>query len=126
MKEGYAIRILSDGSGEIIKRPSMEVPAHRGKIWVDDKLIYLSFPAVLDVRTLGKPPREITDHVVSFAPSEQGLMALEAILMVRQDMLEKGNDDLLDIFCAKGTDIIMKLYKDILGRNDRSRAQNTD
>jgi hypothetical protein len=111
MKEGYAGRINNSGQGEIIKVQSKDVPSHRGKLWLDGDTIYLSFPAINDIKISGKPPLKITDHIITFKTNEKGLEALEAVLIVRQEMLEK-DSELLGTFAEKGTDVsaIMQLY----------------
>jgi hypothetical protein len=116
MQEGYAIRINSSGQGEIIKVQSLDVPSHLGKIWVNGDVIYLSFPTISNIEISGRPPLQIVEHMITFPADESGMTAAEAILHLRQRMMDKGNEGLLVAFGERGTDIsaIMELYKKIL------------
>jgi len=114
----FFLRVLRDGLTEVCEAnsPTLEVPSHLGKIWLDGDVICLQFPSIDDIKVAGRPPLQIVSHVVRFPASEKGIAAAEAILDVRQRMMQKGNEALLLAFAERGTDhsAILRLYKEIL------------
>jgi hypothetical protein len=114
----FFLRVLHDGSAEVCesKSPTLEVPSHVGKIWLDGDVICLQFPSIEGIKVAGRPPLEIISHMVRFPADEMGIAAAEAILHVRQTMMKKGDEALLLEFAEHGTDhsAILRLYKEIL------------
>jgi hypothetical protein len=113
----YFLRIGHDGNAEVCeaKSDTLDVPNHLGKIWLDGELICLQFPAIEDIRVEGRPPLQIVGHMVCFPADEMGITSAEAVVFVRQKMLQEGNEGLLLAFAERGTDhaAIMRLYKEI-------------
>lgn len=114
----YFLRIDHDGKAEVCeaKSDTLDVPSHLGKIWVDGEIICLQFPAIEDIRFDGRPPLKIASHMVRFPADETGVTSAEAVVFVRQKMLQEGNESLLLAFAERGTDLdaILRLYKEIL------------
>ena len=114
----FFLRILHDGSAEVCesKSPTLEVPSHLGKVWLDGDVICLQFPSIDDINVVGRPPLQIVGHMIRFPADQMGITAAEAVLYVRQKMMQKGNEALLLAFAEHGTDhsAILRSYKDIL------------
>jgi hypothetical protein len=114
----FFLRILDDGRAEVCesKSPTLDVPSHVGKIWLDGDAICLQFPSIEDIKVAGRPPLEIVSHMVRFPADETGVAAAEAILHVRRTMMTKGEEALLLAFAEHGTDRseILRLYREIL------------
>jgi hypothetical protein len=114
----FFLRILDDGSAAVCesKSPTLDVPSHVGKIWLDGEVICLQFPSIQDIKFAGRAPLEIVSHMVRLSADEMGIAAAEAILHVRQTMMKKGEEALLLAFAEHGTDraAILRLYKEIL------------
>jgi hypothetical protein len=79
-------------------------------------VICLQFPSIDNITVAGRPPLQIVSHMVRFPANDAGITAAEAVLDVRQRMLQKDNEDLLLAFAERGTDhsAILQLYKEIL------------
>ncbi|MBR1329880.1 hypothetical protein [Bradyrhizobium ottawaense] len=114
----YFLRILDDGRAEVreSKSPTLDVPSHVGKIWLDGDAICLQFPAIEDIRISGRPPLGIVSHVIRFPADESGITAAEAVLTIRRTMMTKGEENLLLAFAEHGTDRgeILRLYRELL------------
>ena len=114
----YFLRVLHDGRAEVCEAssPTLEVPSHSGKIWVDGEVIYLQFPSIDDIKVAGRPPLQIVGHTISFPANETGITTAEAVLYLRQQMMQRGNEGVLLAFYEHGTDhaAILRLYKEIL------------
>jgi hypothetical protein len=114
----FFLRILDDGGAEVCesKSPTLDVPSHVGKIWLDGDIICLHFPAIEDIKVTGRPPLEIVSHMVRFPADETGMVAAEAVLHMRQTMMKKGEETLLLAFAEHGTDRseILRLYRELL------------
>jgi hypothetical protein len=114
----YFLRIGHDRKAEVCeaKSDTLNVPSHCGKIWLDGDIICLQFPAIEDIRVEGRPPLQIASHMVRFPADEMGITSAEAVVYVRQKMLQEGNEGLLLAFAERGTDhaALMQLYKEIL------------
>ena len=114
----FYLRILDDGNAEVRESasPTLDVPSHLGKIWLDGDVICLQFPAIEDIRVAGRPHLEIVSHLVRLPANETGIAAVEAILHVRQTMMKKGEEALLLAFAERGTDNseILRLYRELL------------
>ena len=114
----YFLRIDHDGKATVCeaKSPTLDVPSHLGKIWLEGDVICLQFPLIDNIVVSGRAPLQIVSHLVRFSADEKGLEAAEATLQVRQLMMQKGNEALLLAFAERGTDrtAILRLYKEIL------------
>lgn len=99
----YFLRVLHDGRAEVC-------------IWVDGEVIYLQFPSIDDIKVAGRPPLQIVGHTISFPANETGITTAEAVLCLRQQMMQRGNEGVLLAFAEHGTDhaAILWLYKEIL------------
>ncbi len=117
MEAGYIAKYNdATDSVEIVRLDKMEVPPHRGKIWLDGDEICLTFPAIENIRIADGPPLKIVAHTLHFRADEDGIRSAEAVVYIRQLMLQKGNEGVLQVFAQNGTDhsAILKLYKRIL------------
>jgi hypothetical protein len=114
----FFLRIMDDGSAAVCesKSPTLDVPSHVGKIWLDGDVICLQFPAIEDIKVPGRPPLEIVSHLVRFPADETGVAAAEVILHVRRTMMTKGEEALLLAFAEHGGDRseILRLYRELL------------
>jgi hypothetical protein len=54
--------------------------------------------------------------MVRLSADEKGITAAEAVLNIRQQMMQKGNEAVLLAFAERGTDhsAILRLYKELL------------
>src|SRR5262249_2501658 len=111
-------RIGHDGNATAceVKSPTLDVPRHLGKIWLEGDVICLQFPLIDNIAVSGRAPLQIVSHVVRFPANEEGIAAAEACLDWRQRMMQRGNEALLLAFAERGTDhsTILRLYKEIL------------
>ncbi|WP_375763895.1 hypothetical protein ACE10X_44525 [Bradyrhizobium sp. Pha-3] len=114
----YFLRILDDGRAEVRESnsPTLDVPSHLAKLWLDGEVICLQFPAIEDIRIAGRSPLEIVSHMVQLPANETGVAAVEAILHLRRTMMEKGGQALLLAFAERGSDRseILRLYREHL------------
>jgi hypothetical protein len=114
----FFLRVGHDGKATVCeaKSSTLDVPPHLGKIWLEGDVICLQFPLIDNIAVSGRAPLQIVSHVVRFPANENGIAAAEAILDVRQRMMQKGNEALLLAFAERGTDhsAILRLYKEIL------------
>lgn len=114
----FFLRVGHDGTAKVVETKSSEldVPPSLGKIWLDGEVICLQFPSIDNITVSGRAPLQIMSHVVRFPADENGMTGAEAILHVRQRMMQKGNEALLLAFAEHGTDhsAILRLYKEIL------------
>lgn len=114
----FFLRVGHDGKATVCeaKSSTLDVPSHMGKIWLDGDVICLQFPSIDDITVAGRAPLQIVSHMVRFRADEQGMMAAEAVLHIRQQMMQKGNEALLLAFAERGTDnsAILRMYKEIL------------
>ncbi len=116
----FFLRVGDDGKAKVCETNSSQLgldgPAHKGKIWLDGDVICLQFPSIDNITVAGRPPLQIVSHMVRFPADERGMTAAEAVLHVRQQMMQKGNEALLLAFAERGTDhsAILRLYKEIL------------
>jgi RNA polymerase-interacting CarD/CdnL/TRCF family regulator len=115
----YFLRILDDGRAEVCesKSPTLDVPSHLGKVWLDGDIICLQFPAIEEIKVAGRSPLELVGHLVRLPADETGIAAAEGVLRLRQKMMDKGGDALLLAFAERGTDRseILRLYGEHLG-----------
>jgi len=116
----FFLRVGDDGKARVCETNSSPMgtdgPVHKGKIWLDGEVICLQFPSIDNITVAGRAPLQIVSHMIRFPANEQGITAAEAVLHIRQQMLEKGNENLLLAFAERGTDhsAILRLYKEIL------------
>jgi hypothetical protein len=121
----FFARVGRDGKATVCeaKSSTLDVPPHKGKIWLDGDVICLQFPSVDQITVGGRTSLQIVGHLVRFPADEQGITAAEAVLHIRQQMMQKGNEALLLAFAERGTDhsAILRLYEEILSGDERSR-----
>jgi hypothetical protein len=113
----FFLRIDHDGMATACeaKSPTLDVPHHLRKVWLEADVICLQFPLVDNIAVSGRVSLKIVSHVVRFPANEKGIAAIEAILDVGRRMMQKGNEALLLAFAEHGTDhsAILRLYREI-------------
>jgi hypothetical protein len=114
----FFLRVGHDGKATVCetKSSTLDVPPHIGKIWLDGDVICLQFPSIDNITVAGRAPLQIVSHMVRLSADEKGITAAEAVLNIRQQMMQKGNEAVLLAFAERGTDhsAILRLYKELL------------
>ncbi|WP_316227715.1 hypothetical protein [Bradyrhizobium sp. SZCCHNR3015] len=114
----FFLRVGRDGQATVCETQSskLHVPDYLGKIWLDGEAICLQFPSIENIKVAGRAPMQIISHMLRFSADEKGMLAVDAVLRLRQQMLQKGNEKILIALAERGTDnsAILQTYREIL------------